>query len=41
MSTATKQDFKFVNISGGAYIELVDVTITEVATSYQPSAGTE
>ena len=35
--TAMKQDFKFVNISGGAYSELVDVTSTVVATNYQPS----
>ena len=30
-----KHDFKFVNIAGGAYSELVDVTSTAVATSYQ------
>ena len=36
MLTAMKQDFKFVNISGGAYIELVDVTRTTVVSDYQP-----
>ena len=36
MSTATKQDFKFVNIAGGAYRELVDVTRTKVVRDYQP-----
>ena len=30
-----KQDFKFVNIYGGAYIKLVDVTITTVVSDYQ------
>ena len=30
MSTAMKQYFKFVNIAGGAYSKLVDVTITTV-----------
>ena len=34
-----KQDFKFVNISGGAYSESVDVTSTAVETSYQSGAG--
>ena len=33
-----KQDFKFVNIAGGAYSELVDVTSTAVAKSYQSAA---
>ena len=33
-----KEDFKFVNIYGCAYSKLVDVTSTEVATSYQYSA---
>ena len=37
MSTEMKQDFKFVNISGGAYIELVDVTRTTVVSYYQPA----
>ena len=37
MSTAMKQDFKFVNISGGAYSELVDVTRTTVISDYQPA----
>ena len=37
MSTAIKQDFKFVNISGGAYSELVDVTRTTVVSDYQPA----
>ena len=36
MSTAIKQDFKFVNISGRAYIELVDVTRATVVSGYQP-----
>ena len=34
-----KQDFKFVNIFGGVYSQLVDVTSKAVATSYQPLAG--
>ena len=37
MSTAMKQDYRFVNISGGAYIELVDVTRTIVVSDYQPA----
>ena len=37
MSTAMKQDFKFVNIAGGAYRELVDVTRTTVVSDYQPA----
>ena len=37
MSTAMKQDLKFVNISGGAYRELVDVTKTTVVSDYQPA----
>ena len=37
MLTAMKQYFKFVNISGGAYSELVDVTITTVVSDYQPA----
>ena len=37
MSTATKQDFKFVNIAGGAYRKLVDVTRTTVVSDYQPA----
>ena len=37
VSTAMKQDFKFVNIAGGAYIELVDVTRTTVVSDYQPA----
>ena len=32
-----KQDFKFVNIAGGAYIELVGVTRTTVVSYYQPA----
>ena len=39
MSTAMKQDFKFVNIAGGAYSELVDVTRTTVVSDYQRAAG--
>ena len=38
MSTAMKQYFKFVNIAGGAYSELVDVTRTKVVSYYQPVA---
>ena len=38
MSTAMNQYFKFINISGGAYIKLVDVTITTVVSGYQPTA---
>ena len=34
MSTATNQDFIFVNIAGGAYIELLDATITTVVSDY-------
>ena len=30
-----KHDLKFVNIAGGVYSELVDVTSTAVATRYQ------
>ena len=37
MSTAMKQDFKFVNISGGSYIKLVDVTKDTVVSDYQPA----
>ena len=37
MSTAMKQELKFVNIAGGAYIELVDVTRTTVVSEYQPA----
>ena len=33
-----KQDFKSVNIDGGAYSELVEVASTAVAINYQPSA---
>ena len=32
---AIKQYFKFVNITGGAYSELVDVTRTTVVSDYQ------
>ena len=35
MSTEMKQDFKFVNIAGEAYIELVNVTRTIVVSDYQ------
>jgi len=34
MSTAMKQDFKFVNIVGGANSELVDVTRTIGVSDY-------
>ena len=37
MLTATKQYFKFVNISGGSYSGLVDVTRTTVVSDYQPA----
>ena len=37
MSTAMKQDFKFVNIAGGAYSELVDVTRITAVSDYQPA----
>ena len=37
MSTAIKQDFKIFNIDGGAYSELVDITITTVVSDYQPA----
>ena len=37
MSTAMKQDFKFVKITGGAYSELVDLTRTTVVSDYQPA----
>ena len=32
------QDFKFVNIAGGAYRKLVDVTRTTVVSDYQTAA---
>ena len=32
-----KQDFKFAKISGGTYIDLVDVTRTTVVSDYQPA----
>ena len=38
MSTAMKQDFQFVNISGGSYSKLVDVIRTTVVGDYQPAA---
>ena len=41
MQKEMKQDFKFVNIAGGAYRELFDVTSTEVVTSYQSAAEAE
>ena len=37
MSTAMKQYFKCVNIAGGEYSELVDVTRTTVVSDYQPA----
>ena len=37
MLTAIKQYFKFVNIAGGAYSELVDVTRTTVVSGYHPT----
>ena len=35
--TAMKQDFKSVNIVGGEYSKLVDVTRTTVVSDYQPA----
>ena len=37
MSTVNKQDFKIVNISGGAYSELVDVARNTVVSDYEPA----
>ena len=37
MLTAMKQGFKFVNIAGGAYSALVDVTRTTAVSDYQPA----
>ena len=37
MSTAMKKDFKSINIAGGAYSELLDVTRTTVVGDYQPA----
>ena len=39
MLTAMKQYFKFVNITEGAYSELVDVTRTTVVSDYQPATA--
>ena len=39
MSTAMNQDFKFINIAGGAYSELVDITRTTVISDYQRATG--
>ena len=36
--TAMKNDLKLVNIDGGAFIKLVDVTRTTVVSYYQPTA---
>ena len=36
MSTAMNQDFKFVNIAGGAYINMVGFIRTIVVSNYQP-----
>ena len=38
MLTAMKQDFKFFNIAGRAYIKLVDVTRTTVVSDYNTAA---
>ena len=38
ISTAMKQEFKFVNIAIRAYRKLVDVTRTTVVSDYQPAA---
>ena len=37
MSTSMKQDFKFVNIAGGEYSELMDFTRSKVVSDYQPA----
>ena len=37
MLTEMKQDFKCVNIAGGAYSELENVTRTTVVSDYQPA----
>ena len=37
VSNEMKQDFKFVNVAGKAYSELVDVTRTTVVNDYQPA----
>ena len=37
MLTAMNQDFKFVNIAGGSYSDLVDVTKTTLDSDYQPA----
>ena len=36
MTTAMNYDFKFVNIAGRAYMELVGVNRTTVVSDYQP-----
>ena len=36
MSTEMKQDFKFVNIAGGVYSELVGVNRNTVVSYYKP-----
>ena len=38
MSTAMKQDFKFVIIAGEEYSELADVNRTTVGSDYQPDS---
>ena len=40
MSAAMNQDFKFINISGGSYSKLVDVTRNTVVSDYHPSTET-
>ena len=40
MSTAMKQDFKFVKIAGEAYSEFVGVTRTTVVSDYHPTEET-
>ena len=37
MSTAMKQYFKLVNVAGGAFSKLVDVTRITVVIDYQPA----
>ena len=37
MLTAMNQYFKFVNMTGGAYSKLVDVTRSTVVSDYQPT----
>ena len=38
MLMAMNQDFKFVNIAGGEYIDFFDVTRTRVVSDYNPAS---